>query len=227
MNDSQSLKIAAARAALAEIKSGMCVGLGTGTTAVELVRLLGEALRDGSIGDVKAVGTSAETEKQAREAGIEIVALANVQPLDLTIDGADEIDPGLRLIKGRGGALLREKIVEQASRRFLVIADHTKLVERLGGVPLPVEVVRFAADVLVDRLAGMGIDPVPRKIGGQWWTTDEGHVIIDAGLNGRDCAEAAAAIRCMAGVVETGYFPTEATEAIIAFPDRIERRTRG
>ncbi|MEO8218687.1 MAG: ribose-5-phosphate isomerase A, partial [Acidobacteriota bacterium] len=113
-----------------------------------------------------------------------------------------------------------------ASKRFLVIADHTKLVARLGGVPLPVEAVRFAAEVLISRMTSMNVDPRPRLSEGDWWQTDEGHVIIDVGLNGQDCGEVADELRRMAGVVETGYFPTEATEAIIAFPDRIERRTR-
>ena len=129
---SQERKIEAARAALAEVRSGMTLGLGTGSTAKEFVTLLGEALRNATLRDIRCTCTSEQTEAQARAEGVPTFALAEVTPIDLAVDGADEIDADLRLIKGRGGALLREKIVEQQAARFIVIADDTKVVERLG-----------------------------------------------------------------------------------------------
>src|SRR5262249_28748601 len=122
------MKVAAARAVLDDVRSGMALGLGTGSTATEFVRLLGEAIAAQKLRDLRCTCTSNKTEALAKTAGIAISNLADIAPLDLAVDGADEIDPKLRLIKGRGGALLREKIVEQAARRFIVIADETKLV---------------------------------------------------------------------------------------------------
>ena len=147
--------------------------------------------------------------------------LAELAPLDIAIDGADEIDRDLRLIKGRGGALLREKIVEQQAKRFIVIADDSKVVERLGVGVLPVEVTPFARDILLRRFEPYS--PVLRE----GFTTDEGHEIIDVSVPANtDIAEVAARIREHAGVVETGFFPSEATEAIIATEDGIRRMTR-
>ena len=146
---------------------------------------------------------------------IPLFALAEIAPLDLAVDGADEIDAQLRLIKGRGGALLREKIVEQQAKRFIVIADESKIVERLGVGVLPVEVTPFARDVLEKRFATMGLAPVLRLRDGQPRITDEGHLILDVRVPERtDIAEVVTDIRQLAGVVETGFFPTEATEAL-------------
>ena len=218
------MKIAAAAEALREVRSGMTLGLGTGSTAKELVRLLGEALHRGELRDVRCTCTSSQTEEQARALGIPLFALEEIVPLDLAIDGADEIDPRLRLIKGRGGALLREKIVEQQARRFLVIADESKLVERLGVGVLPVEVTPFARRVLEQRFASMGLAPALRLRDGAPRVTDEGHLILDVRVPAsEDIADVVARIRECAGVVETGFFPREATEAIIAAPGGIRR----
>ena len=223
----QELKIAAARAALHEVRSGMSLGLGTGTTATELVKLLGEALRSGELRDIRATCTSEQTEAQAKQESIPTFSLAEVAPLDLAIDGTDEIDAQLRLIKGRGGALLREKIVEQQALRFIVIADETKIVERLGVGVLPVEVTPFALEVVKRRFDEMGLQPELRMRDGQPRITDEGHRILDVRIpKDADIADVVALIRAHAGVVETGFFPTEATEAIIASPRGIERRRR-
>ncbi|HKR65761.1 MAG TPA: ribose-5-phosphate isomerase RpiA [Thermoanaerobaculia bacterium] len=212
-----SLKIEAAREALRQVRSGMTLGLGTGSTAAEFVRLLGEALRDGSLSNIRCTCTSEQTEKQAREEGIPTFALAEVAPLDLAVDGTDEIDANLRLIKGRGGALLREKIVEQQAKRFIVIADESKVVDRLGVGVLPVEVTPFARDVLERRFAEMDLQPVLRLRDGAPRVTDEGNLILDVMVPARtDIADVVARIREHAGVVETGFFPMEATEAIIA-----------
>src|SRR5689334_20690268 len=174
-----NLKIEAARAALNEVRSGMTLGLGTGTTAAEFVKLLGEALRNGTLHDVRCTCTSEKTERQAAEENVPTFALAEIAPLDLAVDGADEIDAQLRLIKGRGGALLREKIVEQQARRFIVIADESKIVERLGAGVLPVEVTPFALDVLQRRFDAMGLAPTLRMRDGAARITDEGHRILD------------------------------------------------
>src|SRR4051794_40425999 len=206
----QEQKIEAAREALRSVRSGMSLGLGTGSTAKEFVKLLGEAIARGELRDVLCTCTSKQTEDQARALGIAMFALAEIAPLDLAIDGADEIDAQLRLIKGRGGALLREKIVEQQAKRFIVIADESKIVEKLGVGVLPVEVTPFARDVLLKKMSAY--QPVLRD-----FTTDEGHVILDVRVpSDEDIADSVAKIRQHAGVVETGFFPTEATDAIIA-----------
>ena len=223
----QQQKIEAARAALAEVRSGMSLGLGTGSTAAEFVKLLGDALRAGTLRDIRCTCTSEKTEQQAREENVPTFPLAEIAPLDLAVDGADEIDARLRLIKGRGGALLREKIVEQQALRFIVIADDTKIVDRLGIGVLPVEVTPFALEVLTRRFEEMGLAPVLRLHDGQPRVTDEGHRILDVTVPpNTDIAVVVARIREHAGVVETGFFPREATEAIIAAPDGIRRMTR-
>ena len=222
------LKIAVAREALREIRSGMTVGLGTGSTAAELVKLLGDALHTGALKDVRCTCTSRATEELAKLVDVPTFALAELAPLDLAIDGADEIDPQLRLIKGRGAALLREKIVEQQAKRFVVIADDSKLVERLGVGVLPVEVTPFAREVLERRFAEMGLSPVIRTHGSAPLRTDEGHIILDVRVPATgDIADVVARIRDHAGVVETGFFPTEASEAIISGSGGIRRLRRG
>jgi ribose 5-phosphate isomerase A len=220
----QALKIAAAKAAVAEVKTGMRLGLGTGSTAEEFVRLLAASP---FARDVRCTCTSQQTEKLARELGLSLFGLNELAPLDLAVDGADEIDPQLRLIKGRGGALLREKIVEQTARRFIVIADDTKLVDRLGEGPLPVEVTPFATEVLTHRFTKMRLQPVLRMHDGAPRITDEGHHILDVRIPwSAEIADIVPRIRECAGVVETGYFPTEATEAIIAGANGVQRITR-
>jgi len=225
--NAQELKIEAARVALAEVKSGMTLGLGTGTTSVEFVKLLGAALRDRTLHDIRCTTTSESTEELARSRDIPLFALAEISPLDLAVDGADEIDVQLRLIKGRGGALLREKIVEQQARRFIVIADETKIVAKLGVGTLPVEVTPFARAVLEKRFAAMDLQPVIRMRDGAERVTDEGNRILDVRVPpSQEIADVVARIRECAGVVETGFFPREATEAIIAGADGIRRMKR-
>lgn len=221
------MKIAAARAALAEVKNGMRLGLGTGSTAEQFVKLLGEALASGALRDLRCTSTSVKTEDQARSLNIPIEPLATIAPLDLAVDGADEIDGILRLIKGRGGALLREKIVEQSAKRFIVIADESKLVERLGAGVLPVEVTPFALEVLQKRFEEMSLQPQLRMRDGTPRVTDEGHRILDVRIPPYDdIGNIVAQIRENAGVVETGYFPHEATEAIVATASGLKRMRR-
>ena len=222
--DANQMKIAAAAEALREVRSGMTLGLGTGSTAKEFVRLLGEALRRGELREVRCTCTSSQTEEQARALAIPLFALEEIAPLDLAIDGADEIDAKLRLIKGRGGALLREKIVEQQAKRFIVIADDSKLVDRLGVGVLPVEVTPFALTVLQKRFTAMGLQPELRMRDGAPRVTDEGHRILDVRVpENEDIAGVVSRIRECAGVVETGFFPTEATEAVIAAAGGVRR----
>ena len=220
-------KIEAAREALRSVRSGMSLGLGTGSTAKEFVTLLGHALERGELRGIRCTCTSNQTEEQARSLNIPLFELAEIAPLDLAIDGADEIDAQLRLIKGRGGALLREKIVEQQAKRFIVIADESKVVARLGVGVLPVEVTPFALDVLRARFTAMGLNPVLRLRNGQPRITDEGHRILDIRVpSDRDIADVVSDIRQLAGVVETGFFPTEASEALIATADGVRRMRR-
>lgn len=223
----EELKVAAAREALRDVRSGMRLGLGTGSTARELVALLGEALANGTLTDIRCTTTSAATEEQAHSLGIPTFAVHELAPLDLAIDGADEIDSLMRLIKGRGGALLREKIVEQAALRFVVIADESKLVERLGAGVLPVEVTPFALELLTGRFAAMGLAPILRLRNGAPLVTDEGHRILDVRIpEDTDIADVVDRIREHAGVVETGFFPREASEAVIAAPGGVRRIKR-
>jgi ribose 5-phosphate isomerase A len=223
----RDLKIAASQTALQSIRSGMKVGLGTGSTAEELVRLLAAEIDSGRLSNIRCTCTSARTEELARSLGIPIASLGELAPLDLAIDGADEIDSSLRLIKGRGGALLREKIVEQAAAHFIVIADDTKLVERLGRGPLPVEVIPLALEVLRERFASMGLRPELRRAGGNPFMTDEGNRILDVRIpEGRDIGEVVSDIERWAGVVETGFFPREAGEVVIASEEGVRRMVR-
>src|SRR3954453_17976635 len=218
------MKIEAARTALAEVRAGMKLGLGTGTTSVEFVKLLAASP---FAREVRCTCTSQATEDLARSLGIPLATLDELAPLDLAIDGADEIDAQLRLIKGRGGALLREKIVEQQAKRFIVIADDSKIVARLGAGVLPVEVTPFALDVLHARFTTMGLSPVLRLRDGEPRITDEGHRILDIRVPEQtDIADVVSEIRQLAGVVETGFFPSEASEALIATADGVRRMTR-
>lgn len=218
------LKRAAARAALDHVRPGMRLGLGTGTTARHLVDLLGERVRQGL--DILCVATSEATQDQARAQGIPLATLDEQPELDLVIDGADEVGPGLCLIKGGGGALLREKIVASASRRMIVIADEAKLVPTLGRFPLPVEVVpfglaatRIAMRACAERLGLSGEIVLRAGADAKPFVTDGGHRILDCHF-GRlpDTPALAAALSAIAGVVEHGLFIGLAHQACIASP---------
>ena len=226
-DDMTALKIEAARQALENVRSGMILGLGTGSTAREFVRLLGEKIARGDLRDISAICTSVVTQTQAESLGIPILEPEAKPAIDLAVDGADEIDPDLRLIKGLGGALLREKIVEQASARFIVIADETKLVEKLGRGLLPVEVVRFAAAWIEERLEAAGLSPRLRAKDGSTFLTDEGNWILDIRIPAdRDIADVVTQVTSHAGVVDTGFFPREATEALVATADGVRHIVR-
>lgn len=203
----------------------MAIGLGTGSTVRHLVDLLAEALREGRLRDIVGVPTSSRTEEQARELGVPLVELGSVAELDLTIDGADEIDPGLDLIKGLGAALLREKMVAQASRRLVIISDDTKLVERLGQkAPLPVEVVDWALDAQQRFLESLGAEVILRvDASGAPVRSDNGNVFLDTRFDGGLPApqELERTLLYRAGVVDTGLFLGMADAAVIAAPEGI------
>jgi ribose 5-phosphate isomerase A len=155
------LKLHAAQRALELVEPGMTVGLGSGTTATLWIELLGEQVRDHGL-DIRAIASSEDSERLGRKYGIRIVTFEECRSLDLTVDGADEIAPGLALIKGGGGKLLREKIVASASKRFVIVADESKQVEKLGRFPLPVEVIPMALPLASDALRDLGFTPTLR-----------------------------------------------------------------
>jgi ribose 5-phosphate isomerase A len=223
------LKRAAAEEALSRVRSGMRLGLGTGSTVAHFLDLLGAALDRGELENLAGVPTSHRTADHARRLGIRLVELDGT-PLDLAVDGADEVDPDLNLVKGMGGALLREKMVAQAARRFVVIVDAAKEVDRLGRrSPLPVEVVPFGWKSHVPALEALGArvefrrDDDDRPV-----YTDNGNVILDCHFSESisDAFELEDALRSRAGVVETGLFLDLATEVLVAEPSGVRSRAR-
>lgn len=214
----EELKRQAAERAVEYIQSGMVVGLGTGSTAVFAVRRIGALLAAGQLQRVVGIPTAEVTAREAERLGIPLGTLDDHPTVDVTIDGADEIDPHLNLIKGLGGALLREKIVAAASRRFIVVADESKRVEQLGTrAPVPVEVVPFARRPVAGYLASLGARVIERRQDGQPFITDEGNIILDCHFAGLpNPQEMAQLIRAQPGVVEHGMFLGMATEAIVA-----------
>ena len=175
-----NLKQIAAAKAVEAVQSGMVLGLGTGSTTRYATEMIGERLCDGRLHDIVGVPTSSATEKLAKQVGIPLTTLKDHPVLDLTIDGADEVDPDLVLIKGLGGALLYEKIVARASRQEIIIVDESKLVQVLGTrSPLPVEVIPFGWGTYMDTLRSFGCEPVLRMQGTQPYVTDEGNYILD------------------------------------------------
>lgn len=217
----RELKIKAAQAALTHVENGMRLGIGTGSTAEEFVRLLAVNVAAG----LKVIGvpTSERTAALCRELSVPITTLEEMPELDLTVDGADELDARLSLIKGGGGALLREKIVAAASKRMIVIADQSKLVDTLGAFALPIEVnafglaaTRIAIGQAAERLGLAGRINL-RKTGSENFVTDGGHFILDASFGRIPDAEAlSTALHRVPGVVEHGLFLGMATLAIIA-----------
>ncbi len=201
----------------------MALGLGTGSTAAFVVEAVGRRLREGTLREVVGVPTSERTAELARRASIPLTTLHEQPALDLALDGADEVAPDLSLIKGRGGALLREKIVEAAARRFVVVVDESKLVDQLGKGPLPVEVIPFGWRTVVPHLESLGATvDLRRGADGQPFITDEGNYILDCRFPGiPDPADLDRRIRSRAGIVETGLFVGLASEVIVAGADGI------
>ncbi|MCB1334816.1 MAG: ribose-5-phosphate isomerase RpiA [Roseivivax sp.] len=219
-------KFVAARRAADFVEDGMRVGLGTGSTAAWLVRCLGEMVRDQGL-RIKGVPTSTRTAELARQVGINVITLEEARWLDVTIDGADEFDDELNLIKGGGGALLHEKIVATASDQMVVIADAAKEVEHLGAFPLPCEVIPFGwrtTQALIEEtlvaMDVMGRSSVLRMNGDKPYITDEGNYIIDLKLNRiGDARQLAMVLNQMPGVVENGLFIDICDAVVIGHPD--------
>ncbi|GAA6200318.1 ribose-5-phosphate isomerase RpiA [Aquicoccus sp. SU-CL01552] len=225
-------KFVAARRAADYVEDGMRVGLGTGSTAAWLVRCLGEMVREDGL-KFKGVPTSTRTAELARDVGIEVISLDEARWLDLTIDGADEFDADLNLIKGGGGALLQEKIVATASDRMVVIADIGKQVETLGAFPLPVEVIPFGwqtTQALIEEtlisMDVLGRDTTLRMNGEAAFVTDEGNFILDLHLKRiGNARQLALVLNQMPGVVENGLFIDICDTVVLGFGDgRVELR---
>jgi ribose 5-phosphate isomerase A len=211
----ESEKEAAGRAAAKLVRGGDVVGLGTGSTAYFAVVELGERVKSGL--RIIGIPTSIATAELARAVGIPLSTLDEHQAIDITIDGADEVDPRLNLIKGGGGALLREKIIAAASKKMVIVADSSKIVPALGKFPLPVEIIPFARAVIEKKIAGLGATTKLRmKADGKPFVTDEGHHILDCSFGKiADPAALARTLNDTPGVVEHGLFIGLATLAIV------------
>jgi ribose 5-phosphate isomerase A len=226
--DAEAQKRAAAARAVEFVRPGMRLGLGTGSTARHFVELIGERVRGGL--DIVAVPTSQATRADAERCGIPLTTLDEVAALDLTVDGADEVAPDLSLIKGGGGALLREKIVAAASARMIVIADQNKWVDALGRYPLPIEVAPFGVAATLRELENAfastgrpGSLKLRQGRDGHAFVTDGGHWIVDAALGRIDDPKSMAHALCdIPGVMEHGLFIGLAQMAIVAGPDGVK-----
>jgi ribose 5-phosphate isomerase A len=218
-----NLKQQAASHALTYVRSGMVLGLGTGSTTAHFVEMLGERLKAGALQNIVGVPTSEKTAAQARDLGIPLTTLAEHSRLDLAVDGADEVDPDLNLIKGLGRALLREKIVEMHADRFLVIVDESKLVSRLGSRgPLPVEIVPFQAEAHVRWLSTLDCRAeLWREEDGSLVATDNGNYLVRCWFPDGiyDPYALARTLADRPGIVEHGLFLDMASAAIVAAPE--------
>src|SRR6266849_1197348 len=207
----EAQKQAAAERAVELVKPGTIVGLGTGSTARYFIQGLARKVRDGL--NVRAVATSEESRAQAEAGGIPVTEKLD-GALDLAVDGADEIDPAVNCVKGRGGALLREKIVAHASRRFVLIADESKLVGRLGRGPVPIEVLPFLWEATSRSIESLGGRPELRMAAGEPFTTDNGNLVLDTSFGAVDAA-LGVALHAIPGVLEHGLFFGMARAAIV------------
>lgn len=227
MSDLEALKKEAALKAVALVRSGDRVGLGTGSTAKYAIEELGRKLAAGELTGIVGVSTSEASEQLARQVGVPTEPL-DPRPLDIAIDGADEIAPNLDLVKGLGGALVREKVTEVQARRLIIIADHTKLVGQLGEkAPLPIEILKFGFLSTIDRLRAFLPGGQLRQPGAQPYVTDNGNYIYDARLPDTfDPAELERRIKGTLGVVDTGLFLGMAERAFVAAPDGVQELTR-
>ncbi|NKQ36781.1 MAG: ribose-5-phosphate isomerase RpiA [Chloroflexi bacterium] len=221
--DVEELKRLAGEKAVGFVQPGMVIGLGTGSTAVHAVRKIGRMWQAGELPGIVCIPTSEVTACEAEKFGIPLTTLNEQPEIDITIDGADEIDPHFDLIKGLGGALLREKIVAAASRRMVVVSDYRKQVAQLGTrAPVPVEVIPFAQRPVTDYLQTLAARVEMRMAGTRPFRTDEQNIILDCTFDGiPDPAQLAQAIRAQPGVVEHGLFLGLAADVILAAPDGV------
>lgn len=221
--DREAQKRAAAERAVAEIEDGMVLGLGSGSTAELAITALARCVAAGL--RVTGIPTSERSAALARRLGVPLTTFAEHRRLDLTIDGADQVERGtLALVKGLGGALLREKIVASASRRMIVVVDESKLVDRLGDhTPLPVEIVRFGWEAVMDRLAALGSRPELRHLDGAPFVTDNGNYIADCRFTSiADPAQLEAQLAAIVGVVESGLFLGLASKVVVGSRHGVE-----
>ena len=220
-----NLKQRAALRAMELVRPGMALGLGSGSTATLWIRLLGEQVRDHGL-TIRAIASSEDSERLGRSFGIPIVTLEECPQLDLTVDGADEIAPGLGLIKGGGGKLLREKIVASATKLFAIIADDSKVVDTLGKHPLPVEVIPMAAPLVKHSLQNLGFQVALRmKATGSPYITDQGNLLFDcSGVMIDDPPKLAVTLDGIVGLVEHGLFLNMTHLALIAGVDGVVER---
>jgi ribose 5-phosphate isomerase A len=212
--------------ALELIKDGMLVGLGTGRAATAFVQELGKRVQQGL--HIKGVPTSENSAELARQLGIPLTTLADVEQLDLDVDGADEVDPQLNLIKGLGGALIREKVVAASAKRLIILVGSEKIVKKLGdhGV-LPVEVVPFAMSLCIRRLTALGCPPVPRQSGGKLFVSDNGNHILDCKIKPiADPAQLERDIHAIPGVVGSGLFLNMTDTVLIQDGNSVQVRER-
>jgi len=222
---SSNNKQRAAAAAAELITDGMILGLGTGTTASYLVQILGERVRQGL--RIQGVPTSEATRQLAIAEGVPLTTLEEQPVLDLCLDGADEVDPDLNLIKGGGGALLREKIVASAARQRIMMVDVSKCVDCLGAFPLAVEVIPFGWEVTRRQLEQFGGVPTLRQREGKPFVTDQGHYIIDCALSRiEDVPKLNHQLNQLPGVVENGLFVDMTDRLIIGSPDGITEKKK-
>jgi ribose 5-phosphate isomerase A len=219
----ESLKKTAALAAVEFVRDGMVIGLGTGSTAKHLIIALGEKVRAGM--KLRGVPTSHETAELARQQGISLIDQDNAWIIDVAIDGADQVDPNFNLIKGGGGALLKEKIVAASAKQFIVMVDHTKRVPVLGGsFPLPIEVIPFGWGSTVRKIEALTESlVVPRERNGAPFKTEAGHLIVDVHLARIDQPrELEMALNHIPGIVETGLFVDRTDILIVGTPQGVE-----
>lgn len=208
-------KEAAARASLKFVKDGNVVGLGSGTTAMHFIQLLGEQVKNGL--RIRGIPSSVRSREQATSLGIPLTTFDECQEIDVTIDGADEVDPALRLIKGGGGALLREKIVASATRQVVIVVDATKRVPVLGRFPLPVEVIKFARALVAKKIEALGATVELRQADGKPYLTDENNYILDCRFGEISKPDVLARqLSDMPGVVEHGLFIGMANVVLVA-----------
>ncbi|MEM6261866.1 MAG: ribose-5-phosphate isomerase RpiA [Bacteroidota bacterium] len=211
-------KKAAGEYAAGLVKQGMSVGLGTGSTVYFTLLKLGEMVREGL--DIRGIPTSEQTAKIAQEQGITLVDFQTCDHLDLTIDGADEVDAQLNLIKGGGGALYREKMVASISDYLAIVADASKISKVLGSFALPVEIVPFGHELTYKRIQALGVTPELRTTGGYTYLTDNGNFILDCPFNPiENSGELHHTLKLLPGVVETGFFIGMAKEVIVGKAD--------
>lgn len=224
----QQTQDALAAAAVAEIRSGMMVGMGTGRAAKRGIRALAERYRAEKL-DIRCISTSEGSEALAKELGLPVFDFANVETVDYLFDGADEVDPQLRLLKGSGGAMTRERMVAWAAKRRVYMVDRSKMVDRLGAnTPLGVAVLAFGLASVRAELRDMGLAGVCRRtLNGQLYLTDNGNLIVDAMIGDQDLEELADALNAIPGVIDHGLFLSEADEVLVDLGDgKVDRLIR-